>query len=115
MAGAVVGDCESCGLVDWGAGHLDAASERQPWEFGDEESVQRARVAIDSSHAGWARRHLGGGSVVAEHDDGSIEIELAVTNVAGFRNLVLGILDAAEVLSPPALRNDVVTWLEAQT
>lgn len=90
-------------------------SERQPWEFGDEESVQRARVAIDSTHAGWARRYLGGASVVAEHDDGSIEIELAVTNVAGFRNLVLGMLDAAEVLSPQALRDDVVNWLEAQT
>ena len=52
---------------------------------------------------------------MAEHADGSIELELEVTNVAGFRNLVLGMLDAAEVLAPESLRNDLIGWLEAQT
>lgn len=91
-----------------------ARSDRQPWEFGDEDAVQRARIAVDASHARWARQQLGDASVVAEHDDGSIELELDVANAPGFRNLVLGMLDAAEVLAPPELRDDVISWLEAQ-
>ncbi len=90
-------------------------AERQPWEFGsDEDETVRARVAIDASHADWARHQLGADSVVATNDDGSIEIELDVVNVVGFRNMVLGLLDAAEVLSPPELRADIVRWLEGQ-
>lgn len=89
--------------------------ERQPWEFGtDEDTAQTARVAINASHAAWARHQLGDDAVVAEHDDGSIEVELEVVNVVGFRNLVLSMLDAAEVLSPPELRADMVNWLEGQ-
>lgn len=92
-----------------------ATAERQPWEFGsdDDESVV-ARVAIDASHALWVRHELGDDAVVAEHPDGSVEIELDVVNVVGFRNLVLGLLDAAEVLEPAALRLDIVEWLEGQ-
>lgn len=90
-------------------------AERQPWEFGsDDDEVVVARVAIDASHALYVRHQLGDDVVVAEHDDGSVEIELNVVNVAGFRNLVLGMLDAAEVLSPPELRADIVDWLRNQ-
>ena len=52
--------------------------------------------------------------MVAVHSDGSIEIELAVTNVSAFRSLVLSMFDAAVVLSPSELRDDIVVWLEAQ-
>ncbi len=91
------------------------SAERQPWEFGsDDDETIRARVAIDASHADWARHQLGADAVVATGDDGSIEIELDVVNIVGFRNLVLGMLDAAEVLSPPELRADIVTWLQDQ-
>jgi proteasome accessory factor B len=91
------------------------SAERQPWEFGsDEDETIRARVAIDASHADWARHQLGADAVVATADDGSIEIELDVVNIVGFRNLVLGMLDAAEVLSPPELRADIISWLQGQ-
>ena len=46
-------------------------------------------------------------------DDGSVVVELAVTNRDAFRSFVLGLLDHAEVLAPPELRADVVDWLEA--
>lgn len=89
--------------------------ERQPWEFGGEDdAVQTARVAVNASHAAWAQHQLGDEAVVATHDDGSIEVELEVVNIVGFRNLVLSMLDAAEVLSPPELRADMVSWLEGQ-
>jgi len=91
----------------------DAASERQPWQFGtEEEQTFTARVAIDPSHARWAQHHLGDAVVVVEHDNGAIEIELEVNNVAGFRSLVLSMSDAAEILSPPELRHDMIVWLE---
>lgn len=89
--------------------------ERQPWQFGSEdESEYTARVAIDESHAAWARHHLGEDCVVAEHADGSIEIELEVSNVSAFRSLVLSMFDAAVVSSPAELRDDLVGWLESQ-
>jgi len=91
----------------------DGDGERQPWQFGtDEEQTFTARVGIDASHARWARHHLTEAQVVTEHDDGSIEIELAVSHVPGFRSLILSLFDAAEILEPPELRADMVHWLE---
>ena len=46
--------------------------------------------------------------------DGRVEFEMTVNNVAGFRSFVLGLLEAAEVLSPPELRADLVNWLQDQ-
>lgn len=91
-----------------------ASQERQPWQFTTEdEQSYTARVAIDASHARWAQHHLPAASLVATHDDGSIEIELDVTNVAAFRSLILSMFDAAEILSPTELRDDMVRWLES--
>jgi len=91
----------------------DASGERQPWQFGtEEEQTFTARVAIDASHARWAQHHLTEAKVVAQHDNGAIEIELEVNNVAGFRSLVLSMFEAAEILAPDELRSDMVRWLD---
>lgn len=88
---------------------------RQPWEFEDASGVEfTARVSIDSSQAMRVRSELGDEAVVADRPDGSVEIELAVSNRKGFRTFVLSFLDAAEVLSPPEARALVVEWLEGQ-
>lgn len=90
------------------------SGERQPWQFTvDEDRSHTARVAIDESHARWARHHLRDARLVAERADGSIELEFDVTNVAAFRSLILSMFDAAEVLSPPELRQDMIDWLES--
>ena len=89
------------------------ADDRQPWQFStDDDQAFQARVAIDASHARWVRHHLLQAEVLVEHDDGSIEVGLEVTNVAAFRSLVLSMLDHAEVLEPAELRLDIVNWLE---
>lgn len=89
------------------------SGERQPWQFTTEdEQSYTARVAIDTSHARWAKHHLPAATVVETHSDGSIEIELDVTNIAAFRSLVLSMFEAAEILSPPELRDDMIQWLE---
>ena len=83
---------------------------RGTWELGAEPPV-RARVRIDGPQASWAVQHVGPDHVVEEEDDGSVVVELPVTNRAAFRSFVLSFLEHAEVLEPPELRDDLVAWL----
>lgn len=83
-----------------------------PWQMGEEEPVE-ARLRIDAHLAGWGVDQLGDETVRARHPDGSVEVTLTVTNREAFRSFVLGFLDHAEVLGPPELRDDLVSWLDA--
>ena len=83
---------------------------RGTWELGAEAPV-RARVRIDGPQASWAVQHVGPDHVVEEDADGSVVVELPVTNRAAFRSFVLSFLEHAEVLEPPELRDDLVAWL----
>jgi predicted DNA-binding transcriptional regulator YafY len=85
----------------------------QPWEFGEGEPIV-ATVLVDRDQAAWAVHALGPSVVAETRDDGSIIVELEVTNVDAFRSFVLEFLDHAEVVGPPALRSAVVEWLRAQ-
>jgi proteasome accessory factor B len=89
-----------------------SALRDEPWRFGDEEPVE-ARVAVSATQAGWVEADLGAQAVAERRDDGSIVVRMAVTNREAFRSFVLGLLDHAEVLAPPELRADMVTWLTA--
>lgn len=86
----------------------------EPWQYGEEEAVA-ARVLVDASQAAAVVDQVGTGAVVERRDDGSVVLELPVTNTAAFRSFVLGLLDAAEVIGPPELRAEMVSWLEAVT
>jgi len=55
---------------------------------------------------------VGEDAVVERRDDGAIVVQLPVTNTAAFRSFVLGLLDAAEVVAPPELRDEMRDWLE---
>ena len=83
---------------------------RGTWELGAEEPV-RARVRIDGPQAVWAVQHVGPDHVVGEDADGSVVVELPVTNRAAFRSFVLSFLEHAEVLEPAELRDDLIAWL----
>jgi len=83
---------------------------RGAWELGGEDSV-RARVRIDGPQASWAVQHLGPDHVIEETAEGSVVVELPVTNRAAFRSFVLSFLEHAEILDPPELRDDLVAWL----
>jgi proteasome accessory factor B len=93
---------------------IDAGAERQPWELGDDEPIE-ALVLVDADQAGPAVQLAGEEAVRARHDDGSVELALAVTNPVAFRSFVLTFLEDAEILAPPALRDELVTWLEDLT
>ncbi|MEO7555152.1 MAG: WYL domain-containing protein [Acidimicrobiales bacterium] len=89
-----------------------SGARREPWELGEGEPVL-ARVLVDVSQAALARNVVEEGAIVEERDDGSVVVELPVTNIDGFRSFVLSFLDDAEVLSPPELRADIAGWLDA--
>jgi predicted DNA-binding transcriptional regulator YafY len=50
---------------------------------------------------------------VQQNEEDAVVVELPVTNRAAFRTFVLSFLDHAEILEPPELREDLVTWLQA--
>ena len=82
----------------------------EPWQLGEGEPVL-ARVLVDAQQAAIAMGEAGRDAVVEERDDGSVVLELAVTNIDGFRSFVLGFLEHAEVLGPEDVRADIVDWL----
>jgi len=84
---------------------------RGAWELGAEDPV-RAVVRVDATQARWVVQHVGPGHVRATDEDGSVVVELPVTNRAAFRSFVLSFLDHAEVLEPEELCADLVAWLE---
>lgn len=83
----------------------------EPWQLGEGEPV-RARVLVDAHQAAIAIGEAGPETVVEEREDGAVVLELAVTNVDGFRSFVLSFLEHAEVLEPAELRTDIVDWLQ---
>lgn len=87
-----------------------AALPDQAFRVGDGE-VESVDVLIDEPHAAAVVAELGDGAVV-ERRDNAVVVRVEVTNRAGFRAWLFGLLDHAEVLGPPDVRKDVVAWLE---
>lgn len=83
----------------------------EPWRYGDEDVVV-ARVAVDAVQASSVVEQVGEDAVQERRDDDAVVIELPVSNTAAFRSFVLGFLDAAEVIAPPELRDEMRTWLD---
>jgi len=90
---------------------VDTPGHAAPWQMGDEVPVT-ARLLVDADHAGWAVGQVGRDAVESRRDDGSVVLSVHVTNRSAFRSFVLGFLDHAEVLDPPELRAEMVSWLE---
>ena len=89
-----------------------AALATEPWQLGGEEVVE-ADVLVDRVHAARVEAELGAAAVVERLDDGGIVVRLTVANPPALRSWVLGMLDHARVLGPPALVEDMVAWLRA--
>jgi proteasome accessory factor B len=72
-----------------------------------------ALVLVDGSRAAKVRREVGEDAVAESRADGSVIVRVPCTNMPAFRSWVLGLLEHAEVVSPPSVRDDVVAWLKA--
>jgi proteasome accessory factor B len=81
-----------------------------PWLLGDDDEVV-AEVLVDAAQAEWAAAEVGEAAVAERRPDGSVLLKLAVTNPEALRTFVLGFLDHAEILGPPALRDQTIDWL----
>lgn len=88
-----------------------AGRRRQGWELGDDAPTM-VELLVDESRAAWARQQFG--PDVEQRpgpDDGTIFV-VAVVNEVAFRSFVLGFLEHAEILDPPAVRQRTIDWLE---
>jgi proteasome accessory factor B len=77
-----------------------------------EGDVIDARVWISPARAAAVIAEVGEQSVVEQRDGGSIVVAVPFANRWAFRSWLLGLLDDAEVLSPPDMRAEVVEWLD---
>jgi predicted DNA-binding transcriptional regulator YafY len=82
---------------------------------GPDVEATEALVRIDRGWAGAVVRELGVDAVVERAGDGAVVVRVPCANLPAFRSWVLGFLEHAVVVGPPAVRADVVAWLEART
>jgi predicted DNA-binding transcriptional regulator YafY len=83
-----------------------------PLAYGEAQAVE-ARVLVDPARAAWVVDELGEDAVVERRPDGGVVVSLSVVNREAFRSWVLDLLDHAEVLEPPELRDELIEWLRA--
>jgi len=88
---------------------ITSAFARDPKDF--VESSERALVRIDGGVAPAVIRELGDEAVVTRHDDGSVDVQVPCANLIAFRTWLFAMVDRAEVISPPEIREMVVSWL----
>ena len=83
---------------------------RDPWHFGTGAAAE-VDVAVDAAESPRVVTELGQGAVVARESDGSVVVRLVVTDVDALVSWVLDLLDHAEVLRPPEVRDAVIARL----
>ncbi len=91
---------------------VEAALPDEPWEADGEDRVEM-RIRVDALEARRVADEVGQDKVVHRLDDGSIELALEVSSFVAIRSWVLGLLDHATVIEPPAFREELVAWLTA--
>ncbi len=91
---------------------VQASVPEEPWQTDGDDRVD-LRVRVDAVVARRVADEVGEDKVVARHDDGSIDVLLGVSSFPSIRSWLLGLLDHAVVLEPPACREEMVAWLEA--
>ncbi len=70
-------------------------------------------VAVDKVAAGRVRAELGDDVLLAELEDGRLQVSLMCGNEVYARNWVLSLRDRAELLAPQSMRASLVSWLKA--
>ena len=81
-----------------------------PKQLGEGDPAE-ALVAVDGLRAASVVREVGEAAVVERREGGGVVVRVPCTNLPAFRSWLVGLLDHAEVLEPPAVRADLVAWL----
>ena len=71
-----------------------------------------ATVLVDRALAAGVRNEFGDGAVIREHPNGSVEFSIPCGNLSAFRLWLFAMVESAEVLAPPRVRQQVIAWLE---
>lgn len=101
------------GAVEVPAGFdVATAVADDPKQLGEGDPAE-ALVAVDGLRAASVVREVGESAVVERREGGGVVVRVPCTNLAAFRSWVVGLLDHAEVLEPPAVRADLVAWLSS--
>lgn len=99
------------GAVEVPAGFdVATAVADDPKQLGEGDPAE-ALVAVDGLRAASVVREVGEAAVVERREGGGVVVRVPCTNVPAFRSWLVGLLDHAEVLEPPAVRADLVAWL----
>ena len=85
----------------------------EPWRVVEGDEDEQVLVRVDAVEGPRVAAEVGERAVEERSTDGSVLLRLGVTTFDIFRSWVLGLLDHAEVVGPPAARDAVVSWLEA--
>ena len=72
---------------------------------------EQAVVRIDKVLALTVARELGQSGVILTHENGDIDVRVSCVNRVAFRAWLFAMVDRAEVLSPPNVRQEVIGWL----
>jgi len=91
---------------------VHAALPEDPWQSEGEDLVT-TRIRVDALEGPRVAEEVGADRVESRGDDGSVVLCLRVANFVALRSWLLGLFDHAEVLEPPAFRQEVVAWLTA--
>jgi proteasome accessory factor B len=70
-----------------------------------------ATVLVDVALAQRVKAEFGDGAVLRERSDGSIEFAIPCANLVAFRVWLFAMVDRAEVLGPPRVREHIVNHL----
>ena len=89
------------------------AFEESVQNIGDDDGPAEATVLIDADRARAVLLEFDTSSVVEARADGSIVVKVPCRNRLLFRAWVLGFVDHAEVLGPPEVRDEIISWLRA--
>lgn len=108
IAGAVRETAEAAGPVR-GARTL---APLEPWRIGGEDRVT-VELRVDPVSVPGVIAQLGESRCEPVADDGSMRATLEVSNPDGFRSWLLDFGPTVVVTGPPAVRDDIVAWLDA--
>lgn len=86
---------------------LATAYERDAKAFSDGNS-ERAIVRLDHRVAPAVVRELDDDAVIARRADGSVDVEVPCGNKVAFESWLFAMVDRAEVVGPPAVRDHVI-------
>ena len=74
-------------------------------------AFEQAIVRIDKVLAVTVAREVGNSGVVMKYPNGDIEVKVSCANRVAFRAWLFAMVDRAEVISPPNIRQEVIGWL----